>query len=735
MKILIRFLSVCTACFALGTAYGDSPIGGPGPTFANSGGLSGNKTAFTGNIGALNNNRWNNAMNPNPMGQQGAVADFGNCNSLILRCAQPKCSGCTTIDLALPIVSGCVQSNPSCKQYGDALIQTLAAQMVSTANAKATEAQNAAAAQAASAATTQSNEQIQQMQQQMTQMQQQMQEQSAQSAMAVQQALDEQRQLAAQAQQAPAQPTYSADTAITNAATNGVSADVLAREQIGGQILTQLENADVAMKDLKSTMQNVFDYARCDINGNNCQGPRRVKAFKDKANKFFDPYESVLDELYDALILAQTLGVDITDIYMMLNGSCNVWGKYMCEPCDPDKATDESITFGHACTNGTATKDDNGKISKTGYFYDVKKDWASDGSYKVSSKQAHCTLLNMLTNQEEVQQNWLNMDAGSSGGIRVACASDAIENSMLFKNRKKQAAIDIDILRRIVNQDAPAIGSKADDAKTFCETSSDDKIEILKNMVELKKLPVRNLCVKKDKMDTSVALNTESSNNGCGEDNDNDYINSIVALCSTHAYNIGAIHNPTDKQKMNNVVALKSTIITQQMKKQYDFLNVTTKRLKTQLEKSILTAKVQAAGGNATDSSTNTKSNSGDKNIILAGTENCNNKATSPEVFSCLRSNYNLIYNMSNGGQIMNSDAKKQLAADYNVMIMNLPNGMSEGNLNKNNLGCSSASGISGKTQMQECLQILNSGIRQASEKVNQKSNSGNSDKFGQQSS
>jgi hypothetical protein len=74
---------------------------------------------------------------------------------------------------------------------------------------------------------------------------------------------------------------------------------------------------------------------------------------------------------------------------------------------------------------------------------------------------------------------------------------------------------------------------------------------------------------------------------------------------------------------------------------------------------------------------------------------------------------------MSNGGQTNNSDAKKQLAADYNVMIGNLSSaGVKEDELNKNKLDCGNASSISGRTQMQECLQILNSGIRQASEKI-----------------
>ncbi len=504
MKFSTRFLSVfCALCFTLCAepfARADSPIGGPGPAFENSGGSSGNRTAFTGNTGALNNNQWNNMMNQNPIGQQGATADFGNCNSLILRCAQPKCAGCTSMDLAIPIVTGCVQSNSSCKKYGDELIQTLAAQMVSSANAKANEAQAAAAASAAQAASAQSSAQMEQMQQQMTQMQQQMQEQSAQSAAAVQQALEEQKQLAAQQAEAAVAAATAPDVAIANAAAAGVSADVLAREQIGGQILTKVEDAEVSMKDLKNTMQNVFDYAGCDVNGDNCTGPKRVRAFKDKANKFFDPYENVLDELYDALILAQSLGVDITDIYMMLNGSCNVWGKYMCDTCRPDN--ENKLPDGCEWDNTT----------RRGYYQIAYEDY--QGNRRVASQQPHCTLLNMLNNQEEVQQNWLYMDAGSSGGIRVACASDAIDNSKLFKNRKKQASIDVETLKRIINQDAPNVVKDPEDAKKWCRVNDEEIIGKLRTMTQRRRLPDSGLCVDINNLDKQFSVPGNNSASG-----------------------------------------------------------------------------------------------------------------------------------------------------------------------------------------------------------------------------
>lgn len=410
-------------------------------------------------------------------------ADFGNCNALILRCAQPKCAsgGCTSMDIAYPIVSGCVMASSECKAHGDMLVQSISAQIVANSTARASAQATAAQTAAAQVAAAQSEQQMQQMQAQMQQMQTQMAQQSAQSAAAVQQALEEQKQLMAQqASEAAAREAAAAAASpaasVESAAALGVSADVLAREQASGQIMTQLENAGVALTALKKTMQTTFDYAGCDANGNNCTGPKRVRAFKQKANDFFDPYENVLDEVYDALIMAQSLGVDITDIYMMLNGSCNVWGKYMCQRCSASsegKITDNESTSEAGCT-----------CIGDNCYYDVKKFRAADGSIKVASRQEYCTLTQMLSSQDEVQQNWTDMEVGSSGGIRVACASDAIENSTLFRNRKKQATIDIETLQRIIEQDAPNSFRTADDVRNatrFCSVDDDDitKLQLL----------------------------------------------------------------------------------------------------------------------------------------------------------------------------------------------------------------------------------------------------------------
>ena len=293
MKTLIGFLSVllCVAPFGV--------VSGAVPSTAGN-----NLTAYNGEGGAANNNRWNAAMNSRSGGNEtNATADFGNCNALIMRCAQPKCSngGCTDMSVTFAIVNGCVQSSAQCKQYGDELTQYISAQLVAQNTAKANASAAAAQNAAAQAAAQQSAQQMAQMQAQMQQMQAEMAAQNAQTVAQLQSALEEQKQLTANAiaeatavREAPTQQTAQSsagnDLSASQlaAAERGVSADVLAREQISGQILSSIENAETQLKALKATMNDVFSYAGCDSRGNNCTGPKRVKMFKQKAEGFFD---------------------------------------------------------------------------------------------------------------------------------------------------------------------------------------------------------------------------------------------------------------------------------------------------------------------------------------------------------------------------------------------------------------------------------------------------------------
>ena len=441
------------------------------PAWANVATTAGsNLTAYNG-TGATNNNQWNSLMNARGgMQSNTADANFGNCNAIILRCASPKCgTGCTDANIAYQIVAGCVNTNASCKKHGEDLINYITAQVVAQSNAKAAEQANAVAIAQANAAANasaaqQSNAQIQQMQSQMAAMQQQMSESMAamQQQMAAQtESQNAQIQSALESQRANmASYNSPADTGDTGAvisgmeglsvaeqlaAKNGISADILVREQMGGKIETSIEDAMTAMKDLKAKLDAVLEYAGCDPSATNCTGPKRVKKFKDLANEFFDPYETVVESVYDALILAMTLGIDVNDVIMLLSNSCNIWGKYICGACSPGDA-------GCVCND---TK------NNEGCYYRV----ALDAEGNVSKNQPHCRLVDTLSDKDTVWREWIDANTGMTGSTQVACASDVVMSAPIFRGMKKEATLTIDNLRRLVNQDSYSCRGKMQDGK------------------------------------------------------------------------------------------------------------------------------------------------------------------------------------------------------------------------------------------------------------------------------
>jgi len=409
--------------------------------------------------------------------------------------------------VAAAIVNGCVQSNPACKQYGNDLVNYMAAQLVASSNARANQQQAQIAAQQAAsegAAAAQMAEMQQQMAYQMQDMQAQMAQQQAESAARMEALMEQQRMEAVQAQSAALNPNNmtGASDAAMNAAALGISADVLVREQASGQILSKLDDVKAALKRAKAAMQDTFDYAGCNAQGDNCAQVRRVAAFKAKANAFFEPYDEVLDEVYDALIMAQALGVDITDIYMMLNGSCHVWGKYAC-------ASGQQVRYVLSPTPATANgqcycpPDDRERSRCTNMLDRPCKIGAV-----VPMEAGGCQLLQMLTDQEDIRQNFLEPDVGSgpnAASIQIACASEALDQSKFFARRKKGSNIDIEILQFMLQAEAPIYLSNAGTrgpAGTATGTASDlykfcaaEDIDRLRQAVQTKKLNENNMCV------------------------------------------------------------------------------------------------------------------------------------------------------------------------------------------------------------------------------------------------
>lgn len=158
------------------------------------------------------------------------------------------------------------------------------------------------------------------------------------------------------------------------------------------------------------------------------------------------------------------------------------------------------------------------------------------------------------------------------------------------------------------------------------------------------------------------------ADNGC-ENDDNDAIVAELALCSTHAYNIAEIENPTgaDKELMRDVIAMKTTLITQQMYRQYEQMESMLRRLKTQLEKAVLTTGLEAKGASSSSSSSSGGSSfkSDDRNIHMAGVKNCLNYYQDSEILKCYEDNLNMIVNMSGNGDNVSSELKKQLVQDF----------------------------------------------------------------------
>ena len=151
---------------------------------------------------------------------------------------------------------------------------------------------------------------------------------------------------------------------------------------------------------------------------------------------------------------------------------------------------------------------------------------------------------------------------------------------------------------------------------------------------------------------------------------DNDYITAELALCSTHAYNIGEVQNPTgaNRELMQEVVAMKTTVIAKQLYKQYEEMELMMRRLKTQLDKSLTLAALKIAAGESgnnggDDSSSGSYSSSGGRDGLDMA-QNCLRSVDGgiDAAKRCLQSNINLIQRALENGD--RTAARKQLIAD-----------------------------------------------------------------------
>lgn len=178
----------------------------------------------------------------------------------------------------------------------------------------------------------------------------------------------------------------------------------------------------------------------------------------------------------------------------------------------------------------------------------------------------------------------------------------------------------------------------------------------------------RVLCAVLGVMCVGTPVMAATVSNGCDKD-DNNRIVPMLALCSTHVYNLGLTENPTnasDRQLMRDVVALKSTVIMQQMYKQYEYIEATVQRLKTQLEREILTTKFETAGASSSERASSGSSLTGNNGVT--GAENCINAGLTKDVMECLSRNLDRITTAINDADI--GAAKRQLETDMGVLRM-----------------------------------------------------------------
>ena len=226
-------------------------------------------------------------------------------------------------------------------------------------------------------------------------------------------------------------------------------------------------------------------------------------------------------------------------------------------------------------------------------------------------------------------------------------------------------------------------------------------------------------------LDATIVIGEASSKGNMGCDNeDNEFIAPDLALCTTHAYNIGEPQNPTNETTrayMRDVIALKTTFMTQQMNKQYEYLESMIRRFKTQLEKAILTTRLQASGAGADESSSSgggsSSFKSNDRSIFISEVENCDTKLLPADVLSCLSSNLTTISNVSINGSEVTSEVRKQFGNDYKLLTRTYD--VTDAKCATTKIDCTKDSDLRKKQNFQDCMDNARSCIRDKMYKLN----------------
>ena len=198
-----------------------------------------------------------------------------------------------------------------------------------------------------------------------------------------------------------------------------------------------------------------------------------------------------------------------------------------------------------------------------------------------------------------------------------------------------------------------------------------------------------------------------------------EYFSPAFALCSVHAYNVGDKTNPTSANRtaeMNDIIALKSTVIAQQLKEQYDILNTMIKRFKTQLEKAVLTSKIEVlTGNNSSSNGGGYSSGSMVNNNGLSNAEDCYS-VSKENAYDCVARNLTKI---SSAAETDITNAKKQLNNENDIMMGYSMCGDSNNCISEACNGKKNANGMN-KNDIQSCVRNLQLKVRNAKDKFEQ---------------
>jgi len=164
---------------------------------------------------------------------------------------------------------------------------------------------------------------------------------------------------------------------------------------------------------------------------------------------------------------------------------------------------------------------------------------------------------------------------------------------------------------------------------------------------------------------------------------------------------------------MNRIIGLKITVISQQMYKQYEYLNATLRRLKIQLQKAVLTSNLEAAGAKSDGGSSSGGlvggGNSEDKTIYLPGANNCSNFMDYDSAYNCLQTNVSVIKtNVSTNTKKACQQLQATLVSAKTILGTTIQNCEAFNDAKAEDKSCKAGSGNSAKTTIEACANAIN---------------------------